>query len=334
MSTTTELLLQWDAERPRTKQTRFGMSELGGCERRAGYRLAGTERTNAGGSVQAILGTAIHAVVADVLAQNAEPGDLVEEEVEWAGILGHLDRYEAATATLVDVKTTTSRWLEHLKVNGPTEENRWQAHGYAAALIERGLPVRTIRIDYIARDTGEEWPATFPFDVDTIRDALAWLRRVRNADLEMLPRAYAPTSTFCGNCPFFTACWQLERTPAVPRENLPYALPDDADPQAVQAARDALRAARDAKKAAETAEDQARAELQRLLPTEAKGTYLIDLADDGPLLKLQVSYSERIDTAAVKQEYAKVGAKPPMKVSDKPSITVGFAPRPAQEQAA
>src|SRR6476646_9461433 len=106
--TTAELLLEWDARRPRSKQEEIGMSDLGGCRRRAGYRLLGVKPTNTSSSVQAVMGTSIHAAVQAILSELARPGDLVEEEVRFAGVLGHIDRYEAAEARLIDVKTTSS----------------------------------------------------------------------------------------------------------------------------------------------------------------------------------------------------------------------------------
>lgn len=207
MTATSDLLLAWDRKRPRSQQREMGMSEVGGCRKRAGYRMAGTEPTNASSSVQAILGTAIHDAIADVLAEQAAPGDLYEHEVRFAGILGHLDRYEAETEELVDVKTTSSRWLEHIKLTGPDLSHLWQVHLYGAALIGEKRPVSRVRIDYIARDTGEEWSWRQRFNPQIVRDALEWLKTVRDSPLDMLPRDYEPDSAWCRGCPFRDPCW-------------------------------------------------------------------------------------------------------------------------------
>src|SRR5690242_6406495 len=81
MRTTSQLLLAADAIRPRTLQREIGMSDLGSCRRRVGYKLAGTDPVNAVGSVQAVIGSSIHDTLARILADVAEPGDLVEHEV-------------------------------------------------------------------------------------------------------------------------------------------------------------------------------------------------------------------------------------------------------------
>lgn len=329
MTTTSALLLDWDRGRARSQQRQFGMSELGGCERRAGYRLAGVEGTNASSSVQAVMGTAIHTAVAEVLKNAASPGDLVEEEVEFAGILGHLDRWEAATRTLIDVKTTSSRWLEHIKVEGPSKSHLWQTHAYAAALIAKGTPVETVAIHYLARDTGEEWQHSQTLDVQTIREALAWVARVRSTPISQLNREYAPDSAFCRSCPFLDICWEGSTADRDPRTVLYNETPDA--PAWVAK----LISARADKKAAQERETEAAKALQALLPSlTERGAQLVDVGLPDRLLSFTVSYAKRLDTAAVKAEYAKIGAEPPYKDAEKPTVTVKLAAKPAEQVAA
>jgi PD-(D/E)XK nuclease superfamily protein len=212
MTTTSALLLLADQQRPRTKQQGIGMSDLGSCRKRTGYKLAGVAPVNPVGSVQAVMGSAIHDMVASILNSIAKPGDLVEHEVTFAGIPGHVDRYHGDEQKVVDTKTTSSRWMEHVKLHGPDHGQVWQVSGYAAALIKAGYPVQTIQIDFLARDTGEEYVWSKPFDPQDVRDALNWLRTVRDADLNMLPRDYDPESVFCRGCPFGGLdggiCWE------------------------------------------------------------------------------------------------------------------------------
>jgi CRISPR/Cas system-associated exonuclease Cas4 (RecB family) len=210
MPSTSELLLEWERRRPRSQQKELGMSELGGCRRRAGYRLAGVEPSNRSGSVQAAMGAAIHEAIADILETLGIDGVSHEAEVRFAGLVGHYDRIEGPT--VVDVKTTGSRWLEHIKLHSPERAHLWQVSLYAAALIASGHNINRVRIDYLARDTGEEfvWPNEqgARFDPVNVRDALNWLQLVRDTDLEMLPRDYDPDGPFCASCPFFTRCWE------------------------------------------------------------------------------------------------------------------------------
>lgn len=208
---TSELLLLFDQTRARSQQTALGWSEVGGCRKRAGYRIRGIEPTNPSASMQAILGSAVHDAVARAIEKVANGSYLTELEVTYAGIVGHLDRFHTPTGTLVDVKSTSSRWLEHVKMHGPDDAHKMQLAGYAAALTKAGHDVRRVRIDYIARDTGEEWPWPSPdgapFSPVWVREALAWIRQVRDTDLDMLPRDYLPGSVFCNNCPFRDPCW-------------------------------------------------------------------------------------------------------------------------------
>jgi hypothetical protein len=201
-----------DKRRPRSKQREIGMSDLGSCRRRVGYKLAGTEPVNSCGSVQAVMGSAIHDMVADVLKDTKGPGDLVEHEVRFAGVLGHLDRYEAAARKVVDTKTTSSRWLEHIMLNGPEIGHIWQVSCYGAALLAEGKPVERVQLDYLARDTGEEWVWSERFNPRHVRDAFEWLARIRDSDLVMLPRDHDPDSVFCQGCPFGGEdggiCWE------------------------------------------------------------------------------------------------------------------------------
>lgn len=319
--TTADLLLRWDQRRPRSQQAEVGMSELGGCRRQVGYRLAGTPPTNVSSSVQAVLGTAIHAAVEQVFRELQDAGeipaeDLVEHRVEFAGIPGTVDRYVAATATVEDTKTTSSRWLEHIKVNGPPRSHLWQISGYAAALIHEGRKVRRLVINYIARDTGEEWRWEGPFQPAVVAEALTWLADVRDTELEMLPREYMPDSPFCGHCAFFDLCWEggvqgRDRASVLFVEN----------PDAARWARQ-LKEARESKAAAEEKEKEAKAALDALRPND---TGTATLAIDGfPLaLQWQVSVSKRLDTKAVKAEYKAAGAEPPM--TESTSVTLKFA---------
>lgn len=253
-------MLEWDRRRPRSQQRTIGASDLGTCRRKVGYKLAGTEPVNAVSSIQAVIGSAVHQVVGEILVEMGL-AENSEQEVEYAGIVGHYDRVE--DDMLIDVKTTSSRWLEHILLHGPEHSHKWQVSFYAAALIKAGTPIKRVRIDYIARDTGTEynWPSIegAAFDTAHVRDALIWLKEVREADLEMLPREYQPDSTFCRTCPFGGEdggiCWKNH----VPGRGLASAIFSE-NPDAGMWAEE-LWAAREAKKEPTEAEKRARAAL-------------------------------------------------------------------------
>lgn len=270
MTTTSGLLLLADQQRPRTQQRGIGMSDLGSCRKRTGYKLAGTDPVNPVGSVQAVMGSAIHDMVASILNAIAKPGDLVEHAVEFAGIPGHVDRYEAETQTCADTKTTSARWMEHVKLHGPDHPHVWQVSAYAAALTRQGYPVKRIQIDYLARDTGEEWVWAKPFNPRDVRDALAWLKAVRDADLDMLPRDHDPESVFCRGCPFGGLdggiCWE-GHVPGRDMRSVLYVEDPDAGKWAQQ-----LWDARNGVKPLKTAEAQARGALTAVVDPNGQVT--------------------------------------------------------------
>jgi hypothetical protein len=234
MPSTTDLILAWDRRRPRSKQQELGMSDLGGCRRRAGYSLAGQKPTNPGGSVQAAMGSAIHDAIADILTELGIPGASHEKEVKFAGLIGH----------------------------------------YA------GTPIRTVRIDYLARDTGEEWTWHGLFDPRNVRDAVEWLRLVRTTELEMLPRDYEPDSAFCRGCKFLQVCWQGA---VADRDPLSVLFVEDPDAEKWAAE---LWSAREQIKELKVQEKRAKGALDALRPPEGMGRvqcgpYTIDFRSNG-----------------------------------------------------
>lgn len=326
MTTTAELLLAWDRRRARSQQTELGMSEVGGCQRRAGYRLAGVAPTDLGGSVQAVMGTAVHAAVEQAFHEMQEAGlipaeDLVEHEVRFAGILGHLDRYDSVNAEVDDTKTTTQRRIDYIKVHGADRSHRWQVMLYAAALIQEGRPVRRVVIDYLARDTGNTHQVTLPFDQKAVADALAWVKNIRDVgDPEMLNRDYAPDSAFCEGCPFRTPCWGNQVPSHDPLSALYVEHPD-----ALEWAKKLARA-RALKKAAEKMEKEAKGALDALRPNTSGKSDPVDVGYK-KALQWSVSSPLRVDTTAVRAEYAKAGATPPF-LPQKTEVKLDFVEKP------
>lgn len=328
MTTTAELLLAWDRRRARSQQREIGMSEVGGCRRRAGYRLAGTPPTNPGGSVQAVMGTAVHSAVESVYREMQTAGeipaeDLVEYEVRFAGVLGHLDRYEAATATVHDTKTTSQRWLDHIILNGPDRQHEWQIHLYGAALVAEKRPVRRLVLDYLARDTGNDHQVVMRFNPAKVREALAWLDSVRAVDVEMLNREYQPDSAFCAHCPFQDTCWG----DAVPdRDPLSALFVEHPDGVEWASRLDKVRA--EIKRLKEIEKETVGA-LDALRPNESGSSDPVDVGYD-KCLKWTFQKSYPLDTDTVKQEYQKVGAKPPTR--EQVAKKLLFVPKPQPQE--
>jgi hypothetical protein len=200
-------------------------------------------------------------------------------------------------------------------VNGPYLSHLWQTHAYAAALIAEGRTVRRINIDYIARDTGEQWRWSGAFEAHHVKDALAWLTEVRNTELEFLARDYAPDGPFCGHCPFFTMCWDGHIAGRDERSVLFVEDPDAAEWV------DKLSDARARKKAAEADEKTAKGALDALRPND-EGSADVVLPGVEHALRFIVSRPERVDTTQVRQDYKAAGRKVPIKAPGKPTVRV------------
>lgn len=328
--TTAELLLAWDASRPRSQQIDIGWSDIGGCRRRAGYRMHHTVPSNTGGSVQAVLGTAVHDAYTAILKQLQAAGripaeDLIEHEVTFAGVTGHLDRYEHDTLTVDDLKTSTDRWIDHVALHGPPTDHRWQVSGYAAGLIAQGIPVRHVRLDYVARDTGRIWTwGPHPVDKQAIADAVTWIKTVASTPLDLLARDYAPDSSFCQHCPFRDLCWEGGIAERDPRTVL-YVV----DPDATAWAERLWRARRD-KADAEAREAEARGALDALRPDLEPGQSAV--VDIGWRHALKFTYkrgAKRLDRAAVEADYRAAGGRAPTVVGE-PSVSVTFTEAPSE----
>lgn len=324
---TTELLLSWDRQRARSQQAELGMSSLGGCRRAAGYTLAGTPREDTQGSIQAVLGTAIHEIAAQAarLKIGQHPGLQAENlEVHFAGLTGHPDVY--AEPMLRDIKTTgRTSTLEAWKAQGPPRRHQWQVMTYAAALILTGRRVSEVELDYIARDSGATWLWSSPFQISLVREAMAWLQAVRETPLEYLARDYRPGSPQCGSCPFFSRCWQEQ---AVPERDLRSALFVDEPDAALWAKR--LEDARERKRQAEADEADARGALDAIRPN-THGTADVAVPGLGRVLRFSVQKGRtRLDAEAVKADYARVGAEPPTITGD-PIIKVTLAAPPEEK---
>lgn len=318
---TVELLQLWDRRRPRSLQRSIGMSDIGGCQRRAKYRRTGTEPTDSGSSVQAILGTLIHEKIAEVLTELQEAGlipadDLIEHKTAFGGIEGSPDHYEAATYTVVNTKTTSGRNLDRMIAGDIPDYYRLPDALYAASLLKKGHEVRWLRLDVIARDTGEEHQFVRRFDMAEVHEAMTWLNTVDTTPLEQLPRRWHHDSAFCSHCPFRTACWgsavagrAVGSARFVDRPDLAHWVDE-----LVQA----RRAERDAKDRAKAAREA----LDAIRPNEAgKATVEIPGVVD-KALSWSVTERSSLDRAAIEADYAARGEAVPMKTTSSVTVNV------------
>lgn len=304
------------------------MSDLGGCRRKAGYKLGGYPPEKPSGSVQAVIGTAVHDTADTALRMMRDQGlipasSVINEEVQFGGLRGHPDLY--VDGVLRDIKTLGfDTQLANIKLNGPRKTDLWQVMAYAAALIVTDRPVHTVQLDYLVRDSGDSWLWEGPFDYQAVREAMLWLDLIRQTPLEYLARDFAPDSPQCKHCPFFNACWDGH---VLDRDERSVLLTDDVDAVAwVKQLEDARARIKKAK------EDEALAKgaLDGLRPnTEGRGE--VRLSGYEKILRWTVSSRKNLDAEMVRQDYARGGGKPPLTASSSIKLEL-LAPRPDDER--
>jgi hypothetical protein len=173
------VLTSLDAERPRSRQTALGPSELGTpCQRQIAYKLAGVPRQlpDARPPWAPMQGTAMHVLMADALEHhNRQLGRqrwLVEHRVQVDHeISGSFDAYDHDCDMMVDWKyvgTTSRRKASRVRVPHDqllTPDYRVQAHLYGYGHQRAGRPVKWVRIVLLARshnyDDSREWTEAY-----------------------------------------------------------------------------------------------------------------------------------------------------------------------------
>ncbi|MEU5093706.1 PD-(D/E)XK nuclease family protein [Streptomyces sp. NPDC020996] len=282
-----------DRARPRSRQRLLGPSSIGLCRRRAAYEVHGTWPTDLADNMHAaILGTWLHEGILRVLREQY--GAHTELELTDGVILGHADAYwapgaphprateaQAADVGVVeDVKTKSTRALDVVVRQGPSQAEWFQVHLYAHLLRTGGLkdhshlpageplPVDVVRLRYVGREYGQVVVHQRAYDEDVTQQALAWAEDVlASPEPEAMPRDLdgPGLSIICDNCPFKTVCWNLDQ------------LADDRAPQTIlaedtAAITDALRAYTDAAEV-ESAAKKRKAKARKMLDAADAGTY-------------------------------------------------------------
>jgi hypothetical protein len=270
-----------------------------------------------------VLGTAIHEIAAQA-ATMLIPGAIAEGlEVRFGGLLGHPDLWIDGIVRDVKTKGYTLQ-LENIRRLGPPQGERWQVHTYAAGLILAGYEVHTVQLDYIARDSGDEYLFEEPFSVEVVSEAMAWLEQVRTAEVVTLPRDYRPDSGHCQSCPWFEQCWEA------PRGSDSRAVLFADDPDAGRWARQLEDASERMKDAKEDLAD-AKGALDALRSVSRPGEVQdLDVGLDR-LLRFKIGKGKTSpDMAVIANDYKRAGARPPMKTGE-PIVSVSLVKPPADK---
>jgi hypothetical protein len=190
-----------DKTRERSMQTEIGASSVYGCARQAWSIIHGKKKVNTNTeSLAAIIGTAVHATLAEAMKQADTFDDfLIEEEFRTPDLKGHVDLYIKSTKTVIDWKTTTKKNMSKF----PTEQQKMQVHLYGYLIEENGYPVETVSLVAIARDGWMKdvkvWEA--PYSRKTALEGIQW---VRDLQMQLSPPAPERPRQFCRDfCEFY-----------------------------------------------------------------------------------------------------------------------------------
>lgn len=197
----------YDASRDRSKQVEIGPSSLGGCRRQVYYNLTDQPVTNPETeSLAAILGTFIHSGISEAIVREDPFGDnfIIEQEVNHAGIKGHVDLFIKDEGMVVDWKTTKKKSLRYF----PSIQQRWQVQTYGYLLANNGHEVKQVALVAIPRDgeMGEIRVHVEEYNEAIALEAIAWLEEVKAlAEKKTAPPA-EKWAGFCSSyCKYYEA---------------------------------------------------------------------------------------------------------------------------------
>jgi hypothetical protein len=226
-----DVLIAYDASRPRSMQTRLGPSELGTpCQQQMARKLVGAPRRPVTEPTWApFQGTAVHAEMEKVLEfWNGQLGRkrwIIEEDLHMDDeIHGHGDAYDTDTDCVVDWKhsgiTGIKKLLAAKRAGKPPREQvkaeyRVQAHLYGLGHARKGRDVKLVRLVFLARDwqysSSAEWTEEYNPDIAFwalsryygLKDAIAGLNVPANP--QAITAISANPGEACSFCPFHRA---------------------------------------------------------------------------------------------------------------------------------
>lgn len=237
-----QVLIDFEANRPRSMQKELGPSELGTpCQQQIARKLAGAPRKPITEPTWApFQGTAVHASMEDVVAfwnrqegrerwlaedrlTVAQPTPNTDGRPDYPGIAGNGDAFDTDHDMVVDWKHVGKTALEKLgrgkRMGKPTAEQvsaeyRTQAHLYGLGHKLKGRPVRYVRLVLLARDydydKSDEW--TEEYDEEIAVQAIGRYWQIFNLVHDLGGTSIGPLITavpaapgrdVCKWCPFY-----------------------------------------------------------------------------------------------------------------------------------
>lgn len=197
----------YDRNRDRSKQKGLGPSSLGSCRRQTWLHLRSQEAINNDTeSLAAILGTFIHAGIAEAIKREDPFGDnfLIEQKVmsndPFCGIeSGNIDLYIKDIGRVVDWKTTKKKSLRYF----PSTQQRWQVQVYGWLMEQNGYEVKEVSLVAIPRDgeMADIRSHVEAYDSEVAKEALDWLQEIIKMPVAPEPEKY---EAYCAKyCEFY-----------------------------------------------------------------------------------------------------------------------------------
>jgi hypothetical protein len=196
----------FDSQRDRSQQVEVGPSAIGGCRRQVYHILKESPKVNTETeSLASILGTFIHAGIAEAIKREDPFGDnfIIEQQVTFGNLKGHVDLFIKDLGLVVDWKTTKKASLRYF----PKLQQRMQVQVYGYLLSQNGHEVKNVSLVAIPRDgiMTEIRAHVEPYDEALALEGLAWLNDLR-ALVALNGPAPEPTErlNFCANyCDYY-----------------------------------------------------------------------------------------------------------------------------------
>jgi hypothetical protein len=195
-----------DKQRDRSLQKDIGPSAVGDCRRRVYMHLIDAPKINETDSLAAIMGTFIHAGIAEAIKREDPFGDnfMIEQEFSFNGLRGHVDLYIKDLKQVVDWKTTKVKSLRYF----PSEQQKMQVQLYGYLLEMNGYPVEKVTLVAIARDgfSKDIKEYTEAYDPKVALTGLEWIAEVEKAAIDKIPPAPEKDVYFCRSfCSYYDA---------------------------------------------------------------------------------------------------------------------------------
>lgn len=199
-----------DSKRSRSQQVEIGPSQIGGCRRQVYYQLTDTPTTHQPDKLASIMGTGIHAMIADAIKSEDPFGDnfLIEQELNADGLPAHTDLYIKDRHLVVDWKTTTKAGQRYF----PSEQQIQQVNLYAYILEKSGETPKEVSLVSIARDGKFEHILTHsePYNRDIALAGLKWLEEVKeSAQKKEIPAPEKPKHFCFASCQWYDATGEV-----------------------------------------------------------------------------------------------------------------------------